>query len=220
MEGEEAERVFIRHHDRLRIALNLGHEHFCLYTHLEDRLTSFKPELDRVPAFYNLSLRAHCVEATLSVSRLLDLHRDSASVFAFLKYCESNVRIFEGEWTTGRIAGGEPVGNTDDTPRVITAGHIRAWIDEDCARLSRLPLSGIKASRDKALAHMDRHILTGSVYGLRFPNRDEMKTCFAAIDDVLNRWLWAFDGTGFSLQNSVKKEVDKMLADLRVAGSQ
>jgi valyl-tRNA synthetase len=135
----------------------------------------------------------------LTLSRILDRHEDSLSIWKFLDFAEQNQKIFSTEAFHQRMVQ-EP--NYDEywtkSHKPITPKEI----EEDRQRLASLEqvISNIKKWRDKLIAHTDRDVITKSkVISKEYPLKlQQLQEVVEALFQIQNRYSAAFKSSTFA----------------------
>ena len=195
MAQTEAEKRFAECHERLRAELNEGYWHFCAYTALEDAIEEYLKEMSFAPCFFLLTLRAHRLQSLVPLANLLDNSAGSTGVLQLLRHCEKNPDIFLLNHVHKRVRGRE-----SGAPSEAVDEHtVVDWVQEDRKKMWDLPVSDISLLRDKALAHIDKANFEQAKVPISFANRPDVERCFRTLDDLLNRYSWAFSGRRWTM---------------------
>ena len=94
MDLSEAEEYSQKYYDKLIWEAILARAHLKLNERLDNYRSSYLRELNQAPLFFKLTMLAHYDDALLTLSRILDIHKDSLSIWKFLNFVEQNCGIF------------------------------------------------------------------------------------------------------------------------------
>ena len=196
----QAEDYFRRYYDRLiREVLN-GRAHLKLWERLENyRATDYLDELNQAPHFFHFTTKANLEDALLTLSRILDRHEDSLSIWKFLNFAEQNREIFSTQAFHRRM---QQKPNYDEywaeSHKPITNNEI----NEDRQKLAKLEhvISNIKKWRDKVIDHMDRDVITkNKVISKEYPLKlKQLQEVIDTLFQILNRYSAAFESSTFA----------------------
>ncbi|MBN1152588.1 MAG: hypothetical protein JXA58_05190 [Dehalococcoidia bacterium] len=210
MTQTEAEKRFVEYHERLRAELNEGYWHFCAYTALEDAMGEYRQEVKLAPGFFQLTLRAHRLQALVPLGKLLDNSAGSTGVLQLLRHCEKNPGIFLLDHVHKRVKGRESGASSEaaDEHTVVD------WVQEDRKKMWDLPVSDINLLRDKTLAYIGKQVFEQGQMPAPLPHRSAIERCFQTLDEMLNRYSWAFDRRRSTMElptHVLQRELDALL---------
>ncbi len=108
MDLPDKEKLFQKYYDRLILETLHARAHLKLWERLEKyKATSYIDELNQAPHFFTFTTKAHLDDILLTLSRILDKHEDSLSIWKFLNFAEQkqNLEIFSNEAFSQRMKG-------------------------------------------------------------------------------------------------------------------
>jgi hypothetical protein len=185
----EEEQLFQQYYDKLIWQTLHARAHLKLWERLEGYKASYLKELNQAPHFFIFTIKAHLDDAVLTLSRILDKHEDSLSIWKFLNFAEQNLKIFSNEAFAQRTRQKPDYDEhwvKSHTP--ITKEEIR----EDRQKLSSLEnvINNIKGWRDNVFAHVDRdfHLREKNV-SKEYPlQRQQLHDIIDTLFTTLNRY--------------------------------
>jgi hypothetical protein len=196
----QAEEYFQKYYDRLIWETLHARAHLKLWERLEKfKANSYLDELNQAPHFFNFTITAHLVDVLLTLSRILDRHKKSLSIWKFLNFAEQNREIFSAQAFHQRMIQ-KP--NYDEywtkSHKPITLQEI----EEDRHKLERLEqtVNNLTAWRNKVIAHNDRQFLrTGKIISKEYPlQRQQLQEVIDTLFQILNRYSAAFESSTFA----------------------
>ncbi|MFC1939001.1 hypothetical protein ACFLWM_02480 [Chloroflexota bacterium] len=199
--SNKKEKRFQRDYNELILQTLHARAHLELWEQLNDYKDNYLRELNQAPHFFQFTMLAHYSDALLTLSRILDEHKDSLSVWKFLNFAEQNRDIFSNEAFAQRMRQ-KPYHKSliiSHTP--ITHKEIA----EDRQRLKNLEVttSRIMYIRDKVLAHIDRTFYSrrGGITKKKYLfQRKELNKIYEVIDTlltILNRYSTSYSAGRF-----------------------
>ena len=196
----QAEEYFQKYYDKLIWGTIFARAHLKLNEHLDNYRSSYLHELNQAPHFFKLTMLAHYDDALLTLSRILDRHEDSLSVWKFLNFVEQNHGIFSSQAFRQRMKGNPHYKSLIESHTPVTTKEV----NEDKQKLGALEdtVDRIKELRDKVLAHTDRTFyLSGKITTKKYTSkRKNNKKLYEVIDtlgEILNRYSGAFNSSTF-----------------------
>ena len=209
MNLSQAEEYFQKYYDKLIWETILARARLKLNEHLDNYRSSYLRELNQAPHFFKLTMLAHYDNALLTLSRILDRHEDSLSIWKFINFIEQNRRIFSNQAFRQRMKGNPNYESLIKSHTPITPKEV----DEDKQKLGSLEdiTNRIKDLRDKVLAHIDRKfLLTGKITTKKYTfQRKELYEVIDTLVQILNRYSHAYNSSMF---------LDKFLGEDDVQG--
>jgi hypothetical protein len=147
--------------------------------------------------FFAASQKAHYDAMLAHLFRVLDTNSQSLSIWKFLNYAESNIKIFSTQAFAQR--------NRKDTDSDNRAKyHVPATVEnlkDDRKRLTELEeqLKALKQLRDKVYAHADLKLIrSNSEVRLRKLTMQEIEKLITTVFEIVERYSTAFDKSGYS----------------------
>ena len=150
----EEEKLFRGYYENLISEIIYARAHLQLWERLKNYTASdYIDELNCAPFFFQLTMKSHFDDALLTLSRILDQHEDSLSIWKFLNFAEQNLGIFSTQAFQRRMMH-RPDWFESHTPMKLEE------IQEHRLTLynSKQVIDNIKKWRDKRLAHFDREL--------------------------------------------------------------
>ena len=197
MDWSQAEEYFQKYYDKLIWQTLYARAHLKLWERLESYKSNYLKELNQTPHFFTFTIRAHLDDALLTLSRILDKHEDSLSIWKFLDFVEQNHKIFSNQAFRQRIKGNPHYESLIKSHTPITLKEI----EEDRQKLGSLKdtIDNIKEWRDTVLAHIDRKFyLKGKVISRKHPlQAQQLKRVINTLVKILNRYSAAYKSSTF-----------------------
>jgi hypothetical protein len=194
----QAEKYFQKYHKKLIWETQNTRAHLELWERLERYKSSHLKELNQAPHFFTFTIKAHLDDALLILSRILDRHEDSLSIWKFLNFVEQNCQIFSTEAFRQRMM------QKPDYDEHWTKSHepiTSKEINEDRQKLAKLEhvISNIKKWRDKLIAHMDHNVITkNKVISKEYPlKRQQLQEVIDTLFKILNRYSRAYNSSTY-----------------------
>jgi len=194
----QKERLFQKYYDKLIWETILARARLKLNERLDNYRSNYLRELNQAPHFFRLTMLAHYDDALLTLSRILDRHEDSLSIWKFLNFVEQNCRIFSNQAFRQRMKENPNYESLIESHTPIT----RKEINEDRQKFGNLEgtISRIRDLRDKVLAHTDRTFyLSGKITTKKYTF--ERKKLYKVIDtlvEILNGYSGAYNSSTYS----------------------
>jgi hypothetical protein len=196
----QKERLFQKYYDRLIVeALHAG-AHLNLWERLEKyKATSYIDELNQAPYFYTFTTKAHLENVLVTLSRILDRHEDSLSIWKFLDFAEQNRKIFSTGVFQQRMI------QKPDYDEYWVKSHTPITlqeIEDDRERLAKLEqtVKNLDKWRNKVIAHTDRQfLLAGKIVSKEYPLQlQQLQEVIDTLFEILNRYSGAYDSSSYA----------------------
>jgi len=189
-----AEEEFISYHKALRGQIDNAGWHFQSWKRLWRLVEEYHREMNVAHTFFRLTMRAHLLETVLRLSNICERSEEHCNFPDFLDFVKKNLDIFQVQDLEITRHGKEDIEAEiiADAAPTITAdmveGHMRA--------IEILPLDKLRAWRDEALNHVDRHVAKDHIKLLEESpvDIDELDRIIAELDYILNVYSVAYDG--------------------------
>jgi len=212
----DIEKLFQEYYDKLILDTIVARAHLKLNERLDNYRSSYLRELNQSPHFFKLTMLAHYEDALLTLSRILDRHEDSLSVWKFLNFVEQNRRIFSNQAFCERRKGNPNYEYLIKSHTTITLKEV----DEDRQKLGRLKdtISGIKELRDKKLAHTDRKFyVSGKITTKKYTfERENLYEVIDALVEILNRYSGAYNSSIWAERFLGEDDVQHVMDSIRL----
>jgi len=213
----QAEDYFQKYYDRLIREILDARAHLKLWERLEKfKATDYIDELNQAPHFFTFTIKAHLEDALLTLSRILDKHEDSLSIWKFLDFAEQNREIFSAQAFHQRM---KQKPNYDEhwvkshTPITLKE------INEDRQKLASLEqvISNIKKWRDKLIAHMNRDVITkNKVISKEYPLKlQQLQEVIDTLFQILNRYSAAFKSSSYAEKFVGEDDIQYVMDSIR-----
>jgi hypothetical protein len=213
----QTEEYFQKYYDKLIWETLHARAHLKLWERLENyRATGYLHELNKAPHFFNFTIKAHIDDALLTLSRILDRHEDSLSIWKFLNFSEQNCRIFSTEVFRERMRQ-KP--NYDEYWVESHTSITLKEIQEDRQKLKSLEhtLNNLKIWRGKVIAHIDRKFLRrGKIISEEYPlQRQQLQEVIDTLFQILNRYSGAFNSSTFAEKFFDEDDIQYLMDSIR-----
>lgn len=200
MDLSQREEYFRKYYDRLIVEALHARAHLNLWERLEKyKATSYIDELNQARYFFTFTIKAHLDDVLLTLSRILDRHEDSLSIWKFLDFAQQNCQIFSTEAFRQRMMQ-EP--NYDEfwvkshTPITLQE------IEEDKQKLEKLEqtVNNLTTWRNKVIAHIDRQfLLSGRIVSEEYPMQlQQLQEVVETLFQILNRYSGAYNSSSYA----------------------
>ncbi len=212
----EEEQLFQQYYDKLIWQTLHARAHLKLWERLEGYKASHLKELNQAPHFFMFTIKAHLDDTVLTLSRILDKHEDSLSIWKFLNFVEQNLKIFSNEAFAQRIRQKQNYDEHWGKPHTpITKEEIR----EDRQKLSSLEnvINNIKGWRDNVFAHLDRDFhLRGKNVSEEYPlQRQQLHKIIDTLTTILNRYSTSYNASTFLAQFPGEDDAQHVINSIR-----
>lgn len=187
------EKRYVAYYRKLIQELLWADLHFKLW----QRLGGLRKGMPIGITFFSASQKAHYDAMLGHLFRVLDTNSKSLSIWKFLNYAESNIKIFS---TQAFVQRNRKDTNSDYRSKY----HVPATnknLKDDRIRLAELEeqLKVLKQLRDKVYAHADiRLIRSDSEVRLRKLTIQETEKLITTVFEIIQRYSIAYDKSGYS----------------------
>lgn len=199
MDLSQQERLFQKYYDRLIWETLHARAHLKLWERLEKfKATSYLDELNQARHFFTFTIKAHLDDVLLTLSRILDRHEDSLSIWKLLNFAEQNHAIFSTQAFRQRmIHKPEYDEYWDRSHKPITLKEI----EEDRHKLEGLEntVNNLTTWRDKVIAYIDRQfLLSGRIVSKEYPMQlQQLLAVVETLFQILNRYSGAYNSSSY-----------------------
>lgn len=213
----QAEEYFKKYYDRLILEALHARAHLNLWERLEKyKATSYIDELNQARYFFTFTIKAHLDDLLLTLSRVLDRHEDSLSIWKFLNFTEQNRAIFSTQAFRQRIMQKPDYDEYWDTShKPITLKEI----EEDRQKLERLEqtVNNLTTWRHKVIAHIDRQfLLSGKIVSKTYPMKlQQLQEVVETLFQILNRYSAAFNSSTFAEMFPMEDDIQFVMDCIR-----
>lgn len=216
MELSQAEQYFQKYYDELMRQVINARAHLKLWERLESYKSNYLKELNQAPHFFQFTMQAHLDDALLTLSRILDKHEDSLSIWKFLDFVEQNCKIFSTQAFHWRMKHKPDY----DEHRVKSHTSITLKeIQEHRQKLESLKetIDNLKEWRVTMLAHTDRQFyLKGKIISEEYPlQHQQLEKVTDTIVDILNRYSYAYNSSTWLEKNPGEDDVQYVMDAIR-----
>ena len=200
MDLPQQEKLFQNYYDRLILETLHAGAHINLWERLEKyKATDYIDELNQAGYFFTFTIKAHLDDTLLILSRVLDKHEDSLSIWKFLNFAEQNRAIFSTQAFRQRML------KKPDYDKYWTKSHkpiTLKEIKEDRHKLERLEdtVNNLTTWRNKVIAHIDRQfLLSGKIVSEEHPMQlQKLQEVVETVFQILNRYSGAFNSSSYA----------------------
>lgn len=205
------ETLFLKYYDKLIKETTHARAHLKLWQKLVDYRVDYLDELNQSPHFFQLTIKAHLDNAILTISRILDKHGSSLSIWKFLNYVEQNRQIFSIQAFKRHIVNRQYYQELVESHIPIKLENIQEHRSE-LDNLNQV-INDIKKWRDRLLAHTDRRAY------LRSRNvsikKEQIDGVIDIIARILNKYSNAYHASTFSIQYVGEDDVQGIMDAIR-----
>ena len=209
------EQLFSKYYKELIWETIFARAHLKLSERLEKYKADYLKELNQAPHFFILTIRAHIDDALLTLSRILNVHKDSLNIWKFLNFVEQNREIFSEEVFSQRIKDNPYHGSLVKSHKSVTCKEI----EEDRRKLENLEdtITKVKDLRDTVLAHHDRRsIVRGRITAETHDvQREKLYEVIDSLVMTLNRYSSAYNSSSFSEKFSGEDDIHGIMDSIR-----
>jgi hypothetical protein len=179
----------------------------------------YQREMNVAHTFFRLTMRAHLLETVLRLCNICERSEEHFNFPEFLDFVKKDLDIFQVQDLEITKHGGEDIEAeiiADATPTItadMVEGHMRA--------IENLPLDKLRAWRDEALNHVDRHVAKDHIKLMDESPVDieELDRIIAELDYILNVYSVAYDGQSWDRNLVFEHGIQNMLDAVRAGGS-
>jgi len=194
----QTEEYFQKYYEKLIWETQNARAHLKLWERLERYKSSHLTELNQAPHFFTFAIKAHLDDALLTLSRILDRHKDSLSIWKFLNFARQNPEIFYTEVFRQRMKDSPYYESLIASHRPITPEEV----NEDRQRLAKLEqtVKNLDKWRNKVIAHIDREfLLTGKIVSKEYPLQlQQLQEVVETLFQILNRYSGAYNSSSYA----------------------
>jgi hypothetical protein len=214
------EEQFMKYHNKLRDELNLAYTHHEICKTLRELMKNYLDEFNVAPAFFALTIDAHLFATIMSINRFIDDHANAFKLSKFFKLIEQNPDVFSDEAYRRHL---KDKGYDDEDCKHWLENRVRLTSDaikKDEKIIEKLPVKNLKDWRNKKLAHIDElYVLTDAKISKMSPiTSADIDQIIHTLHEILNRYLLAFDGSGWAIGSpacGVSDQIEFILGSIR-----
>jgi len=194
------EEQFIIYHDRLRDELNTAFTHYEIAESLREFSHTRRLEFIEALTFFQVNIDANLFAAVMIISRgFIDKSDDCLQLDGFFELVKGNLKLFSTSAFKKRKAD---KGMSPEDIEHWARLHVEItdqMVCEDEARVKSVPIDNLKSWRNKKFAHIDKQqaIKNVSVMKARPVTFKEIDDILTTLDEILNRYRVAYDGTSW-----------------------
>jgi hypothetical protein len=196
----QKERLFQKYYDRLILETLHARAHINLWERLEKyKATGYVDELNTATYFFTFTIKAHLENVLVTLSRILDRHKKSLSIWKFLNFAEQNTAIFSTQAFHQRMKQKPDYDEDwDRSHKPITLKEI----EEDRHKLESIEhiVNNLTIWRNKVIAHIDRQfLLSGRIVAEGHPLQlQQLQEVIGTLFQILDRYSGAFDSSTYA----------------------
>lgn len=212
----KAEEEFSRYHEKLRNELNMIYWHFRLLEYIKEIQSDYQEELKQLPLFFGLTINAHIVYVLTRINNFFGKKEKEKHLhmYSFLDFVEKNLCIFSNQAFERRLRAknrydGLAAGfNSEITKEKVELGR---------QKLGNLPISSLKAWRNKMLSHIDKNDIAKNVdIAKRHPIRmNHLSKIINTLHEMLNEYYLSYDFSTWSKDLVFEHEIEYILDAIR-----
>lgn len=208
----KAEEEFSRYHKRLRNELNRAYWHFRLLDRFKEIQKDYGRELNQAPAFWGLTINAHVFSVLTRLNNFFgkEAKKSHLHMRSFLEFIKENLDIFSSEAFERRM---RKVNRYDQLAKDYNSEITTEKVNRDIQKLSSLPISSLKAWRNKILSHIDKNATAQNI-DIAKRNPVKMKHIAEIIEtlhEMLNEYSLAYDFSTHSKDLTVERGLQYIL---------
>lgn len=216
----EAEEEFRRYHDRLWRELDKADMHFSVVKYISNASKEYLQELNQAPGFWGLTMTAHIFSTLMHLNNLFGKGAKEKHLHmrSFLDFVKENLDIFSRESFEKRLkAVNKYDGRASEFDSQITAEKV----EKDIEKLKKLPISSLKAWRNKILSHIDKNDIARNIdIAKKYPVKTtHLAEIIETLDKMLNGYSSAFDFSGhirgLATEDGIKYILDVIRSSLQ-----
>ncbi len=192
--SNSAEEEFRRYHDRLWRELDEADWHFSVVKYISSASNEYLQELNQAPGFWGLTMNAHISSTLMHLNNLFGkgVKEKHLHMRSFLDFVKENLDIFSREAFEKRLRA---VNRYDELAEQFNPQIMTEKVKQDVETLKKLPISGLKAWRNRILSHIDKNDIAQSVnIAKKYPVKTKhIAEITETLDKMLNEYSLAFD---------------------------
>lgn len=213
----EKERLFQKYYDRLIMEALHARAHLNLWERFEKyKATSYIDELNQARYFFNFTIKAHLDDVLVTLSRILDRHKEALSIWKFLSFAEKNREIFSTQAFNQRMI------KKPDYDKYWAESHkpiTLKEIEEDRQKLGSLEqtVNNLTAWRNKVVAHIDRQfLLSDKIVSEEYPMQlQQLQEVVTTLFPILNRYSGAYNSSSYATSYPGEDDVQFVMDCIR-----
>ena len=217
----KAEEEFVRYHDRLWRELDEADMHFSVVKYISNASKEYPEELKQSSNFWILTMNAHMYSTLMHLNNLFgkEAKEKHLHMRSFLDFVKENLAIFSRESFEKRLRAANrnyELAAEFDSPITIEK------VERDIKKLSKLPISSLRAWRVRILSHINKNDIAQNVpIEKQYPVKTKHITeVIETLDKMLNDYRLAFDflGTsrGLAIESDIKYILDAIRSNLQI----
>jgi len=214
-----AEKEFSKYHNRLRSELNNANWHFAICKYIRSIRKDHLHELNQAPAFFGLTIDAHLLSTLMRMNKFFDRKQEHLSIRNFLDFVEENLDIFSNEAFAKRL---RQQGRYD---AYFVQGHAEVApdkVEQDREKVNRLPVSHIRAWRNKILAHIETASVLSDIDIMKaYPVKSgQIDDVINTLHAMLNDYSVAYDGITWEKDLALEHGIQTIVDAIRFESQQ
>lgn len=197
----QAEEEFRRYHDRLRREIDKANWHFSVVKYISDISSNYLRELNQAPGFWGLTINAHMLATLMHLNNLFGKNKKDKTgkkeekhlqMDSFLYFVGQNLNIFSKQAFEARL---RKENRYDDRTQEFNSAITAEKVEQDRQKLANLPISGLKAWRERILSHLDRESVKENIdIAKQYPVKTRhIVEIIETLDNMLNEYCLAFN---------------------------
>ena len=217
----QSEEEFRKYHDKLRDELDEADRHLSVVKDISNASNKYLQELNQTPGFWSLTLNAHMSSTLMHLNNLFGKGAEDKHLHmrSFLDFTKEHPEIFTKEAFERRL---RTAGRYNELAEKFDPQIAVEKVKLDIETLNNLPISGLKAWRNKILSHIDKNDIAQSVkIDKKYPVKTKhIVEIVETLDKMLNKYSSAFDFSEHLIGLPMKGEVEYVLEAIKLKETQ
>lgn len=213
----KAEEEFSRYHEKLRRELNMIYWHFRVLEYIKEIQNNYNEELKQTPTFWGLTINAHLVYVLTRLNNFFGKKEKEKHLhmYSFLDFIEKHLYIFSNQAFEKRL---RMVGRYDELASGFNSEITATKVQQDKQKIGILPITSLKAWRNKILSHIDKNDIAKNVdVAKKHPIRMEhLNTIINTLHEMLNEYSLSYDFLTHSKDLTFEQGIQYILDAIRL----
>lgn len=212
------ENRFLTYMDRLRDELNTAYTHYEIAKLLREFRQTRSSEFNEATTFFQVTQNANLFAAVMAICRFVDVRNDTMKLDKFFRLVRENLHLLTTSAYRTRLA---KKGMDKEDLEYWTQRHVEItdkMVDTDEAKVKNMPTKNLVVWRNKKLAHLDEERALKEI-DLMQENPvtvKEIDDILVTLDEILNRYGIAYDGTEWSIGlPPVKQQMEYVMDSMK-----
>jgi len=214
-----AEKQFLIYHGRLRDELNTAYTHYEIAKSLGEFSHTHRSEFIEAITFFQVTINANLFATVMSVSRFIYSTRKSLNLDVLFEFIRNNKGLFSAAAYKKRLLDkGMDSEDCEHWVKLHTDITVE-MVDEDKAKLESLPTDNLLIWRHKKLAHIEKGPALNNIDIMKENpvTVKEIDDILVTLDEILNRYSIAYDGTQWRIGlPPVKHQIEYLMDAIKL----